>query len=81
MSTVSVDDQLYQKTVEVAIAQGKTVDEFVQETLEQAVAQTASNSEIVRRSTRNDLPVMIVGDTVPPIDPAMVREAIEEPGF
>jgi len=81
MSTVSLDDQLYQKTVEVAIAQGKTVDEFVQETIEQAVAQTASNSEVVRRSTRNDLPVMIVGDTVSPIDPAKVRESIEEQGF
>jgi len=81
MSTVSVDDQLYRKTFEVAIAQGKTVDQFVQETLEQAVAQTASNSVGVRRSTRNDLPVMIVGDTAPPIDPAKVREAIEEQVF
>jgi hypothetical protein len=81
MSTVSLDDQLYRKTFEVAIAQGKTVDQFVQETLEQAVAQTAPKSLDVQRSTRNNLPVMILGNTASPIDPAKVRDAIEEHGF
>jgi hypothetical protein len=81
MSTVSLNDQLYRKTFEVAIAQGKSVEQFVQETLEQAVAQTAPKSLDIERSTRNDLPVMIVSDAASPIDLAKVRDAIEEHGF
>lgn len=78
MSTVNVNDQLFQRTFEVAIAQGKSVDEFVAETLEHAVSGAVAPAVVVERTTRNRLPVMVVREGVPRIDPAKVREAIEE---
>jgi hypothetical protein len=81
MSTVNVSDQLFQRTFEVAVAQGKTVDEFVAETLQQAVGGAASPVVVIGQTMRNDLPVMMVGEGVPRIDPAKIREAIEEEGF
>ena len=35
----------------------------------------------VRRTVRNGLPVMIVSGDTPPIDPAKVRQCLEEEGF
>jgi hypothetical protein len=76
MSTCTVDDELYQRAAEAAAAQGKTVDEFVGETLRKALSMVG-----VRRTVRNGLPVMIVSDDTPPIDPAKVRQCLEEEGF
>jgi hypothetical protein len=81
MSTVIVDDQLYRRTIEMANAQGKTVEEFVSDALRQVVDQTVPRAAVVRRSSRNGLPVMVVSDTVPAVDPQKVRKSIEEEGF
>ena len=76
MTTLKVDDQLYQRASEVAAAQGQTVDEFVGEVLQKALAVAG-----VRRRLRNGLPVMVVSDETPPIDPEKVRRCMEEEGF
>jgi len=75
MSTLTVDDALYQRATEAAAAQGKTVDEFVGEALRQALAMVG-----LRRTVRNELPVMIVSGNTHSIDPVKVRQCLEE-GF
>jgi hypothetical protein len=55
---------------------GKTVDEFVGEALRKALSMVG-----IRRTMRNGLPVMLVSDDIPPIDPAKVRQYLEEEGF
>jgi len=76
MSTLRVDDELYQRATEAAAALGKTVDEFVDEALRKALSMVG-----VRRTVRNGLPVMFVSDDTPPIDPAKVRQCLEDEGF
>ena len=76
MSTVTVDDKLYQQAREAAAAQGKTVDAFVDEALRQALSMVG-----IRRIVRNGLPVMVVSNDTPVIDPAKVRRCVEEEGF
>lgn len=76
MSTLTVDDELYQQASEAAAAQGKTVDEFAGEALRKALLTVG-----VRRILRNGLPVMAVSDHIPMIDPAAVRQCLEEQGF
>ena len=75
MSTLTVDDALYQRATEAAAAQGKTVDEFVGEALRQALAMVG-----LRRTVRNELPVMVVSGNTPSIDPVKVHQCLEE-GF
>jgi len=70
-----VDDELYQRATEAAAAQGKTIDEFVAEALRTALSMVG-----IRRTVRNGLPVMVVGGDTPPIDPARVRQYLEEEG-
>lgn len=76
MSTLTVDDTLYQQASQVAAAQGKTVDEFASEALRKALSTVD-----VRQVVRNGLPVMEVPDNIPMIDPARVRQHLEEEGF
>ena len=76
MSTLTVDDELYQRASEAAAAQGKTVDEFVGETLRKALSTVG-----IRRTLRNGLPVMVVSDDTPIIDLDNVRRGLEEEGF
>jgi Arc/MetJ family transcription regulator len=76
MSMLTVDDELYQRATEAAVAQGKTVDEFVGEALRRALSMVG-----VRRTVRNGLPVMLVSNDTPRIDPAKVRHCLEEEGF
>jgi hypothetical protein len=76
MSTLTVDDELYQRATEAAAAQGKTVDEFVGEALRKALSMVS-----VRRTMRNGLPVMVVSRDILPINPAKVRQCLEEEGF
>lgn len=75
MTTLSVDNDLYQLTSEAAAALGKTVDEFVGDALRKALAGSG-----VRRTERNGLPVMVVNEGTPAIDPAAVQRCIEEEG-
>jgi hypothetical protein len=75
MSTLAIDDELYQRATEAAAAQGKTVEAFVGEAVRQALAMVG-----VRRTVRNGLPVMVVSDDTPAIDPAKVRQCLEEEG-
>jgi hypothetical protein len=76
MSTLTIDDELYLQATEAAAAQGKTIEEFVGEALHKALARGG-----VRRTVRNGLPVMVVSDDTPLIDPAKVRQCLEEEGF
>ncbi len=76
MSTLTVDEDLYQRASEAAAAQGKTVDEFVGEALRKALSIVGG-----RRMVRNGLPVMVVSDDTPVIDPAKIRQCLEEEGF
>lgn len=76
MSTFTVDDELYRQAIEAAAAQGKTVDAFVDEALRKAFAMVGG-----RRTVRNGLPVMVVSPDTPAIDPAKVRQCLEEEGF
>lgn len=76
MSTVTVDDALYQQAREAAAAQGKTVNEFVCEALRKALAMVG-----VRQIVRNGLPVMVVRNDTSVIDPAKIRQCLEEEGF
>jgi hypothetical protein len=54
----------------------KTVDEFVGEALRKALSMVG-----VRRRVCDGLPVMAVSDDTPRIDPAKVRQCLEEEGF
>jgi hypothetical protein len=76
MSTLTIDDELYQRALEAAAVQGKTVEAFVGEALRQALTMVG-----VRRAVRNGLPVMVVSHDTPAIDPAKVRQCLEEEGF
>ena len=76
MSTLTVDEDLYQRASEAAAAQGKTVDEFVGEALRKALSMVG-----IRQTVRNGLPVMVVSDDTPVIDPAKIRRCLEEEGF
>ncbi len=76
MPRLTVDPALYQQATEAAAAQGKTVETFVDEALRQALSTIG-----VRRTIRNGLPVMIVRSDIPAIDPAKVRQCLEEEGF
>jgi hypothetical protein len=76
MSTLTIDDELYQRALEAAAVQGKTVEAFVGEALRQALAMVGA-----RRTVRNGLPVMVVRHDTPAIDPVKVRQCLEEEGF
>jgi hypothetical protein len=76
MSVLNVDNELLQQSKAVAVAQGKTVEEFVEEALRLAV-QTV----VPHRALRNGLPTMIVNGITPAIDPQKVRRSIEEDGI
>jgi hypothetical protein len=76
MPSLTVDAELYQQATEAAAAQGKSVDKFVDEALRQALSRVG-----VRRTVRNGLPVMVVRGDIPAIDPAKVRQCLEEEGF
>ena len=76
MTTLTVDDDLYQRAKEAAAAQGKTVEEFVGEALHQALAVAW-----VWQTVRNGLAVMVVSSDTPPIEPGKVRRCLEEEGF
>lgn len=76
MPNLTVDAELYQQATEAAAAQGKSVDKFVDEALRQALSRVG-----VRRTVRNGLPVMVVRGDIAAIDPAKVRQCLEEEGF
>ena len=75
MSMFIVDNELYQRATEATAAQSKTGDEFVGEVLLQALAIVN-----VQCTVRNRLPVIVVSDDTPTIDPTKVRQNLEE-GF
>jgi 2-phospho-L-lactate guanylyltransferase (CobY/MobA/RfbA family) len=75
MPSFTVDAELYQQATEAAAAQGKSVDQFVDEALRQALSRVG-----VRRTVRNGLPVMVVSGDIPAIDPAKVRQCLEDGG-
>ena len=76
MSSVNINDQLYQQAIAVAAAQGKSVDQFANEALRLALG----NREY-RRVERNGLPTVVVNGSASAIDPRKVRQLVEEDGF
>ena len=76
MPSLTIDAELYQQAKEAAAAQGKSVNRFVDEALRQALSIVG-----VRRTVRNGLPVMVVSSDIPVIDPAKIRQSLEEEGF
>ena len=75
MPSITVDAALYQQATEAA-AQGKSVEKFVDEALRQALSRVG-----VRRTVRNGLPVIVISGDILAIDPAKVRQCLEEEGF
>jgi hypothetical protein len=61
----------------VALPEGAAVSVLVA----QPQPATGSGTPSVSQITKNGLPVMIVHGNVPPIDPARIRESLEEEGF
>ncbi|MBW3541001.1 MAG: hypothetical protein KY476_12080 [Planctomycetes bacterium] len=76
MTTVAVDDELYQRATEAASALGKTVNQYVEGVLRRAMSGAA-----VHRTWKNGLPVLVPDDETPPIDPHVVRRQLEEYGL
>jgi hypothetical protein len=76
MSVLRLDDNLFERTAEAAAAQGLSVEAFVTATLRAALA----NDDLVR-TTRNGVPVIVVGPAVPAIDPQTIRDSLEEDGL
>jgi hypothetical protein len=76
MTAIAIPDELGREIAAAAVAQGQTPEEFVNEILSRAVR----GGEFVL-STRNGIPVMVAPPGTRPIDPAMIREALEEEGF
>lgn len=76
MPSITIDATLYQQATEAAAAQGKSIEKFVDEALRQALSKVG-----VRRTVRNGLPIMAVSGDIPAIDPAKVRQCLEEEGF
>lgn len=76
VTTLALDDEVYQLARVAAAAEGKTVDEFVGRVLRDALAPPR-----MQQSVRNGLPVMVPGSPVPLIDPEKVRSQLEEDGF
>jgi len=76
MTTIAISDELNREVSAVATAQGQTPEQFVSEVLTQAIRAAR-----LARSTRSGLPVMLAAEGTPPIDPTLVREALEEQGF
>ena len=76
MTTLHLDDELYQRATQVAAAKGITIEEFVGEALRYALSGVA-----VTRTERNGIPVMVVNQQVPRIIPTVIRRILEEEGF
>jgi metal-responsive CopG/Arc/MetJ family transcriptional regulator len=76
MSSVTIDDELYQRVRETASARGTSVEAFVRQALEQSLQR----GEQLPKIERNGVLVMAVKDTAPPIDPEVVRRHLQEEG-
>ena len=61
----------------VELADGTVVTVSV---ADQAASCHSGNAGL-RQVTKNGLPVVLVPDPTPPIDPALIRQALEEEGF
>ena len=77
MTTLTIDDELGHLANRAAAAQGKTLDEFVDETLRQALWKPPG----IRRTVRSGIPVMLVSEDTPAVDPKKIRRCLEEEGF
>ncbi len=77
MVTVTIDDELGRLLSQVASVRGKTLEQFADEALRRAISENGG----VHRTVRNGLPVMVVHDERPTIDPDKIRRWIEEEGL
>ncbi len=72
-----LDDDLYRAACAEAEARGKSLSDLVSDVLRRALPTTNGLHQI----TRNGIPVIVVPPGTPAINPAAVRQAIEEDGF
>ena len=77
MTTLTIDEELGRLLGEAANARGKTVEQFAGEALRRAISENGG----VRRTMRNGIPVMLVGDEQAVIDPEKIRRCLEEEGL
>lgn len=81
MSTVTLDESLYRRTIEVALAKGQSVDEFVSETVRRVIEVVPMPPVTCQRASKNGIDVLILNGTTPSLDIREARRAIEELGF
>lgn len=77
MTTLTIDEELGRLLGQAANARGKTLEQFAGEALRRAISENGG----VRRTMRNGIPVMLVGDGQAVIDPEKIRRCLEEEGL
>jgi len=77
VTTLTIDEELARLLVEAASARGKTLEQFADEALRRVISENGG----VRRTARNGIPVMLVGDEQAAIDPEKIRLCLEDEGL
>jgi len=77
VTTLTIDEELGRLLAQAANARGKTLEQFAGEALRRAISENGG----VRRTMRNGIPVMLVGDGQAVIDPEKIRRCLEEEGL
>jgi len=77
VTTLTIDEELGRSLGQAANARGKTLEQFAGEALRRAISENGG----VRRTMRNGIPVMLVGDGQAVIDPEKIRRCLEEEGL
>jgi len=76
MTAIAIPDELNRQVEEVARAQGQTTEQFVNDVLAQAVRGAQFTMTM-----KDGIPVMVAPAGTPLMDPALIRQLIEEEGF
>jgi len=78
VTTLTIDEELGRLLGQAANARGKTLEQFAGEALRRAISENGG----VRRTMRNGIPVMLVGDEQAVTDPEKkIRRCLEEEGL
>lgn len=81
MSTVNLDESLYRRTIEVALAKGQSVDEFVSEAVRRVIEVVPTFPAAFQRTSKNGIDVLILNGATPSLDVREARRTIEEQGL
>lgn len=77
VATLTINEELARLLTEAARARGKTPEQFADEALRRVIFENGG----VRRTMRNGVPVVLVANEQPVIDPERIRRYLEEEGF